>query len=96
MSYFRVPTTYEVYRQILDEHAKDKHEGARELSVFSSCTDHVGEFGRPHIFTSWGFSGADYPLVEARSTWDSYEQYLNDMQSGKFEYWLICVKDDEE
>lgn len=65
----RIRTTPDIYRSIVNAHA------GKDLVVFSSFTNPDGTaFGgggsRGEVYTLWGLKGAEFPLLEAHSTWD--------------------------
>jgi hypothetical protein len=91
MNYKKHKTTYEVWKSIKQAHP--------ELRVFSSYS--APESGL--METSYGFKGDDYPVMEARTTWDinvwgevdMNDQYIRNNE--KHEYWLcVAVYDDGE
>ncbi len=93
MDYKKIPTTPEVWAVIRIAHP--------ELKPFSSFSDPEGghELGdrKPRMETSWGFPSADYPLLEARTTWerssDPKKPWLR--ENEKHEYWLcLPIKED--
>lgn len=87
-AYNRVETTYEVWAAIKKAHP--------ELAVFSSYSAPGGDFfGNPEegkMFTSYGFRGQDYPIMEAETTWDinSDKSRINE----KHQYWLVCPREE--
>lgn len=89
----RIPTTYEVYRAILNAHVRNKPY-PQELGVFESCTDIV-EDGFCRIYTVWGLRGGDVPLVGAETTYcSSYDSH--EREDEKHSYWLYAVMEEEE
>lgn len=87
--YHRVPTSAEVWAVILARHP--------EMVVFGTYS---APNGNPHgdpkgkMFTSFGFSGFDYPVIEAETTWDIGED--GKRNNVKHEYWLcLPIKDRE-
>jgi hypothetical protein len=42
------------------------------------------------MFTSYGFPGADYPLMEARTTWDIDPERPSHRVNEQHRYWL-CI-----
>ena len=89
--YNLIPTSAEVWAVI-----KARHHA--ELRVFASYSDPEGEyFGhtRGTMETSYGFANADYPLMEAHTTWDIYPQTPYKRLNEKHEYWL-CIPVKEE
>jgi len=78
MNYKKHKTTYEVWNTIKQAHP--------ELRVFSTYS--APENGE--MKTSYGFSGDEYPIIEARTTWNvDYENECNRINE-QHEYW-ICV-----
>lgn len=92
MEYRKIPTSYEVYRTILNEH----HE---QLSVFSSFSAPDGDsFGNPdqaRMMTEWGFKTADCPIMGAESTWDIDRANVLIRNNEAHRYWLCLPIDDE-
>jgi alpha-L-fucosidase len=80
--YKRVRTSAEVWAVIRARHP--------EMVVFGSYSapngDHHGDPTKAKMFTSYGFEGCDYPVMEAESTWDIGEGYKRNNE--KHEYWL--------
>ncbi len=89
MNYKRIPTTYEVYRTILNNHVQTLVEaGKSDLSVLESYTNIV-DHGTSTIYTVWGLKGADCPLIGAETTYDR-DWGVEVEGTEKHEYWL-CV-----
>ncbi|GAB3416858.1 hypothetical protein NX774_12005 [Massilia agilis] len=89
----RIPTSAEVAAVIRARHGK-------ELVVFSSFSDPDGTFNggagvRGRMETAWGFSGADAPILEARTTWDIDIEQQYGRANEKHEYWLCAAKTDD-
>ena len=88
--YNRVPTSYEVWKAIKDNHP--------DLCVFASYSAPLGCYGniaKGEMFTSYGFPSADYPTMEARTTWDIEGDVFADRKNEKHEYWLcLPIKED--
>lgn len=90
--YTRIKTSPEVWAVIKARHHVD-------LKVFGSFSDPDGDHssGEGRMETSFGLDGADYPLMEAKTTWeinpDPNKRYhrINE----KHEYWL-CIPLKEE
>lgn len=74
-------TTESVYAAIYNHHS-------HQFSVFSSYTNIQGG----EIFTEWGFNGADYPLMQHRTTWDPE----NPDEPRKHRYWLVSNQKETE
>lgn len=70
-NYKRVKTSYAVWSAIRKQHP--------ELRLFSSYT--APEKGI--TFTSYGFPGSDFPIMEAETTWDT-----NAYGDETHQYWL--------
>lgn len=92
--YTRVETSEEVWIAIKTRHIE-------QLCVFSSYSDPDGTlFGNPQeavMETTYGFKGADYPLMEAKTTWDvpSIGDYSRPNETTQ--YWLcIPTKETED
>lgn len=60
-----VKITCDEREQLVDKHGRSYNAFSREsgISVLSSCTDPDGDFGRPEIFTEWGFD-YDRPVLQ--------------------------------
>lgn len=91
--WIRIPTSAEVAAVIRARHGK-------ELIVFSSFSDpdgrlngNPGEQGR--MDTMWGFSGADAPILEARTTWDIDPEQEYKRVNEKHDYFL-CYGNTED
>lgn len=78
MNYKKYKTTYEVWSAIKQAHP--------DLVVFGSYS--APEYGR--METSYGFKGDDYPIIEARTTWDIDMEKSYERHNEQHEYWL-CV-----
>lgn len=80
--YKRVQTSAEVWAVIRARHP--------EMVVFGSYSapegDPYGDSTKGQMATSYGFEGCDYPLIEAKTTWDIVEDYKRN--NVKHEYWL--------
>lgn len=87
--YAKVKTSAEVWAVIRARHP--------DMRVFGSYSAPDGDqFGNPSkgkMFTSYGFDGGDYPVIEALTVWDidreSYER-----KNEIHEYWLCVPKKD--
>jgi hypothetical protein len=77
MNYRLIPTTPEVWRTIMATH---------DLWPFGAYTDSDGGV----VQTSYAFPGADYPLVEAHTTWDADTEQPFRRANEKHRYYL-CV-----
>ncbi len=91
--YKTIPTTPEVWAVIKARHHAD-------LSVFSSFSNPDGTFiggcgQHGEMFTAYGFKGADYPLMEARTTWDIDRAEPHKRINEEHKYWL-CIPIKEE
>lgn len=92
--YKTVPTSPEVWAVIQARHGK-------ELKVSSSFSDPSGTFNggcgkQGRMETSYSFSDSDYPLMEARTTWDIDRAEPHKRINEKHEYWLCLPKREEE
>ena len=47
------------------------------------------------MFTSYGFPGADFPIIEARTTWESDPDRPNHRINEQSRFWL-CIPIQEE
>ena len=85
-TYRKVPTSVEVWAVIRAKHP--------ELRVFGSYSAPDGDrFGDPSkgvMITSFAFEDSDYPLIEAKTTWDIDPEKLYTRPNERHEYWL-CV-----
>ena len=86
--YKRVETSPEVWAVIRARHP--------EMVVFGSYSapngDMYGDSLIGKMFTSFGFKGHDYPVVEAETTWDIVE---GKRENEKHCYWLcLPIKND--
>jgi hypothetical protein len=83
----RIPTTEEVWIAIRKAHGP-------ELRVFSSFSDPEGMYNghtRGEMVTAYGFDCADYPIMEARTTWDIDRSQSYTRVNEKHGHWLIAV-----
>jgi hypothetical protein len=87
MEYRTTETSPEVWAVIRARHP--------ELRVFGTYSapdgDHLG--GNPDqsmMFTSYGFDGADYPIMEARTTWERDSEKPHKRINEQHRYWL-CI-----
>ena len=83
-------TTVEVFRAIRESHP--------ELIVFGSYSapggDRFGDPSKAVMLTSYGFEGDEFPVIEARTTWNARPSGW-ERENEKHEYWL-CVGESEE
>ena len=89
-NYIRIKTSPEVWAVIRARHP--------ELKVFGSYSAPDGEVGNPEqgrMFTSYGFSDGDFPIIAAQTTWDIDEKDPSLRKNEKHEYWL-CVGYEEK
>lgn len=89
--YTRVPTSPEVWRSIKASH------GAK-LKVFGSYSNPSGNDGissTPTMFTSYGFGGAAFPIMEAETTWEIDPERPFDRVNEQHSYWLIYVTQEQ-
>lgn len=91
--YKRVPTSAEVWSVIKARHP--------DLRVFSSFSNPDGTFNggdgtRGEIFTSYGFADSDYPIMEARTTWDITIESSYERINTVHKYWLVLLKKVDE
>ena len=89
--YSLVETSAEVWAVIKARHS-DK------LRVFGSWSDPNGDLysgGRQGaMFTSYGFEGAHWPIMEAETKWDIDPEHPHKRMNEKTQYWL-CLPDKE-
>ena len=82
--YKRVPTSAEVWAVIRARHP--------ELRVFGSYSapdgDEFGDTSKGRMFTSYGFTQGDYPVMEAQTTWDIDREDPGSHKNQRCEYWL--------
>lgn len=91
--WIRIPTSAEVAAVIRARHGK-------ELVVFGSFSDSEGRFNcgageQGRMDTMWGFSGADAPILEARTTWDIDPEQEHKRVNEKHDYFLCCGKTED-
>lgn len=90
--YKRVPTSAEVWAVIRARHPN--------LVPFGSYTAPEGDYfggdsSHGRIFTSYGFEGHDYPVIEAETTWDIDQSEPSKRHNEQHEYWLcLPIKTD--
>lgn len=94
MEYKRIATSPEVWAVI-----KARHNS--QLKVFSSFSDPRGhQFGgvgvEGRMETSYGFEGADCPLMEAKSTWTIDRERPHERVGEIHEYWLCLPQNEDE
>ena len=92
IEYRTVETSAEVWAVIWARHP--------ELRVFSSYStpdgDQFGDPSKGKMVTSYGFNQADFPLIEAETTWDIEGDPLHRRKNEKHRYWLCCPVEDAE
>lgn len=91
--YRKMPTSREVWAVIRARH--------NDMVVFGSFSDPNGDqFGgggtQGKMFSSFGFKNADYPLIEAETTWDIDPENPHRRQNEKHQYWLCLPKKEED
>lgn len=77
----RVPTTSAVFESLKSNDPP--------LVPFGSFSDPCGYFGKPKMYTAWGFEDADYPIIETESSWDSVD---GSQENLTCEYRLLCPR----
>jgi hypothetical protein len=87
--YKRVQTSAEVWAVILARHP--------EMVPFGSYSapegDKLGDPSKGKMFTSYGFSGCDFPVIEAQTTWEISDCKIWRLNERR-EYWLcLPIKD---
>lgn len=84
--YRRVTTSPEVWAVIRARHP--------EMCVYGSYSapdgDQFGDPSKGKMFTSYGFVQGDYPVIEAKTTWDIDPESPRGRKNEQHEYWL-CV-----
>ena len=84
--YERIPTSPEVWAVIRARHP--------EMLVYGSYSapngDPHGDSSRGEMRTSYGFRGANCPVIEARTTWTISPEAPHERFNEHHEYWL-CV-----
>ena len=88
--YTRIPTTAEVFAVLRARHHND-------MKCFSSFSDPTGTFmggpgERGRMETAYCLEGADFPLIEARTTWDISQEKPHERMNEAHEYWLIVAR----
>lgn len=86
LKYKRIPTTYEVYRTVLNNHL-NKVRG--DIGVYESYTIIV-ENGTCTIYTVWGLNSAEAALVGAETTYE-VEDGKEIADTRVDEYWLYAA-----
>lgn len=90
--YARIPTSAEVWAVI---HARHKD----DLGVYATFSAPDGDpNGNPDVGrmeTAYGLRGSDYPLMEARTTWEIDRSQPHRRLNEKHEYWLCVPKKDD-
>ena len=88
----RIPTSAEVWAVIKERHHAD-------LKVYATFSDPDGEYSgwqQGRMETVYSLTGADYPLMEARTTWDIDQEAKHKRLNEQHEYWLcVPIKEDE-
>lgn len=91
-SYKTVSTSAEVWAVIRARHP--------EMRVFGSYSAPDGDqFGDPRVgkmFTSYGFTEGDYPVIEAQTTWDIDPEKPYYRANEKHEYWICLPKESSD
>ena len=82
MEWAKIPTSPEVWAVIKARH----HEELRVFSSFSSEGD---------MRTAYGFEGHDFPIMEARTTWEADSEKSWNRLNEKHEYWLCTGKEEK-
>jgi hypothetical protein len=87
--YRTIETSAEVWAVIRARHP--------ELRVFGSYSAPDGDYlsgntDRGTMFTSYGFLGHDFPVIEARTTWDVDHEQPHVRVNEQHRYWL-CIGD---
>lgn len=82
--YKRVSTSAAVWAAIRTQHP--------EMRVFGSysapCGDEFGDSAEGKMVTIYGFEQGDFPVIEARVTWDIDPQAPYKRNNECYEYWL--------
>jgi hypothetical protein len=90
--YKSIKTTEKVWLEMRSSHP--------EMIVFEGYSAPNGDFyGDPtkcRMETSYGFSGCDFPIIRARTTWDINPDANHERNNEKHEYWLCVGKDEVE
>jgi hypothetical protein len=83
-NYITTPTSAEVWAVI-----RARHPELRPFGTYSApCGDQFGDPSKGVMFTSLGFEKADYPIMEAKTTWDIDSEKPYARLNEKTEYWL--------
>ena len=90
--YYKTPTTAEVWAVM--------HASHPDMKVYASYSAPEGGVYGSEVGvmeTSYTFKGCDFPIIEARTTWDivRLEDRSKKRENTKHEYWL-CVARKEE
>lgn len=89
----RIPTSPEVYAVIRARHGS-------QMTVYATFSDPDGTFNggpgeRGRMETVWGIEGCDFPILEARTTWDIDPDQSHKRINEKHEYWLLIGRKEE-
>lgn len=92
--YKKTITSLDVWKAIRASHAG-------ELRVFSSysapCGDQYGDPSKGKMFTSYGFDGHDFPVMEAETVWDISAEQPDARNNETTKYWLCSgIKETDE
>ncbi len=88
-----IPTTRNVWIAIWAKHKN-------ELVLFSSFSNpngtfHGGAGKRGEMWSTYGISGCDYPLIEIRTTWEIHQDRPHERMYEQEEYYLcLALKSD--
>ena len=88
--YFKIPTTREVWAAVMAAHP--------DMVVFSSYSAPGGDqfnVSNGRMFTSYGFNGNDYPIIEAETTWEIDPVNSANRINETHEYWLCSAREDD-
>lgn len=90
----KIPTSAEVYSVIFARHLD-------QLVVYASFSDPTGTWmGGPgdtgRMETVWAFKGADWPILEAKTTWTiDPAKPSHERINERHEYWLLMSKKED-
>lgn len=93
LKYHKIPTSYEVYREIVNKHSSKVRQ---DIGVYESYTNIVDN-GISTIYTVWGLKRAEVALVGAKTSYDT-EDGVEIADTRMNEYWLCAayLENDDE
>jgi len=90
--YYKIPTTREVWAVI---HAS--HPNMEVFSIYSAPEGNShGDLDQGVMETAYALKGCDFPIIEARSTWERNRVVKYERKNEKTEYWLCVAKKEND